>query len=955
MRLTRSEIRANALKFAAEWKDASDEQAEAQSFWTDLFAVFGVHRRSVASFERRVRNLGGHLNRIDVFYAGVMIGEHKARGADLAAAASQAFGYVQDLTREVQARDGKRGSTEIPRFVVVSDFARIVVYDLEAPDPLRPAADFATADLADHIDSIGFMGGFTTRRAEAEDDINIEAVELLGDLHDALERAGYRGHHLERFLVRVLFCLFADDTEIFEPDIFKEMVAESRADGSDLGPMLERWFRVLDTPRDQRARNLPEALRDLPYVNGQLFAERLEFAEFDGAMRDALLAACGFNWSRISPAVFGSLFQSIMAGAEGARQRRQIGAHYTSERDILKLIRSLFLDDLHAMLARATTGPALQRFQDHLASLKFLDPACGCGNFLVVAYREIRLLELEALKRLHARKPGQVQRVLNVQSLLKVQVDQMHGIEIEEWPARIAEVAMWLIDHQMNRLVAAEFGEPVLRLPLERGARIHLGNALRTDWNAVLPVEQCSFVMGNPPFGGKKEQDAQQKEDVRKVWGDVTGSSVLDYVTCWYRVACRYIGNRPIKAAFISTNSITQGEQPGVMWPEIFAESFRIVFGHRSFPWNSEAREPAKVHVVIVGIAPVSLESGLHIQDYDGRGEMLERSIVNAINPYLIESQCGAIRAVTKPICKAPVMRYGSMMIDKPRNAGDEAGLVFAELHKAEILDETPALEPFIRPIYGGDEYINGEVRWCLWLVEAPPALVRSSALVRRRLEGVRRFRESSDRARTRELASTPGLFGEIRQPDRRYLLVPKVSSERRDFIPIGFVAPEIIASGSALIVPDATMYDLGVMLSTMHMAWVRQVCGRLESRYQYSARLVYNNFPWPTPTDAQRAAVEATAQAILDARAQYPGQTLADLYDPVAMPKPLRDAHAANDRAVDRCYRPQPFTTERARVEFLFDLYQKLTAPLTASRISPRTTSRTSKPGAKTRRGRKG
>jgi hypothetical protein len=928
MRLTRSEIRANALRFAAGWKDASDERADAQDFWTELFAVFGVHRRSVASFERKVRNLAGHLNRIDVFYAGIMIGEHKSRGEDLAAAASQAFGYVQDLTREVQARDGKRGSTEIPRFVVVSDFARIVVYDLEAPDPLRPAADFATADLADHIDSIGFMGGFTTRRAEAEDDINIEAVELLGNLHDALERAGYRGHHLERFLVRVLFCLFADDTEIFEPDIFKEMVAESRADGSDLGPMLERWFRVLDTPRDQRAKNLPEALRDLPYVNGQLFAERLEFADFDTPMRDALLAACGFNWSRISPAVFGSLFQSIMAGAEGARQRRQIGAHYTSERDILKLIRSLFLDDLHAMLAKANTGPALQRFQDHLASLKFLDPACGCGNFLVVAYREIRLLELEALKRLHARKPGQVQRVLNVQSLLRVQVDQMHGIEIEEWPARIAEVAMWLIDHQMNRLVAAEFGEPVLRLPLERGAKIHLGNALRTDWNTVLPAEQCSFVMGNPPFIGHHLQTKAQKADQNSVWSEVQASGVLDFVTCWYRKAATYIQSRQARCAFVSTNSITQGEQPGIFWPTLIRDGIEIHFAHRTFKWESEARGKAHVHVVIIGFGgAIEGQRSLWLYESDD-GDKGTETRVTCISPYLFEGPMAVLTNRTDPICDVPKMRYGN----KPTDGGN---FILSPQERDELISSEPAAEKYIKRYIGATEFLDDTYRYCLWLPDIPPSELRAMPRVFRRIQAVREFRAASKAEATRKYADYPTRFRQIAQTDSHFIVVPRHTSENREYIPFAYFGPEVIVSDACFFIPDTVAYHLGMISSRMHMAWVREFCGRLESRYRYNKDIVYNNFPWPTPTDAQRAAVEATAQAILDARAQYPGQTLADLYDPVAMPKPLRDAHAANDRAVDRCYRPQPFTTERARVEFLFDLYQKLTAPLTA----PRTT----------------
>lgn len=466
MRLSLSEIRSRAIAFAHDWKDASSERAEAQTFWQAFFNVFGINRRSVASFEEKVRNLGGSFDRIDVFYTGVMLAEHKSLGQDLSKAASQAFDYVQSLTRE------GRGD-EVPKYIVVSDFARFVVYDLESEDPATPIAKFPTAKLHENIRMFGFLWGQDTKPVDPEDPINVKAVEILGELHDALEHGGYRGHQLERFLVRVLFCLFAEDTGILEPDTFRQIVDQSRWDGSDLGPALARLFRVLDTKIDDRPANLPEDLKALPYVNGELFSERLDFADFTGPMRAALLKCCNFNWSRISPAVFGSLFQSVMAGEEGQRQRRQIGAHYTSERDIMKLIRSLFLDDLQAELkACGSDQRKLKAFQNKLASLRFLDPACGCGNFLVVTYRELRLLELEVLRKLHGGHAHAMQ--LFSGALLKVDVDQMYGIEIEEWPARIAEVAMWLIDHQMNLLVSETFGKPVTRLPLKKGAKIHL-------------------------------------------------------------------------------------------------------------------------------------------------------------------------------------------------------------------------------------------------------------------------------------------------------------------------------------------------------------------------------------------------------------------------------------------------------------------------------------------------
>lgn len=593
MKLTLSEIRENAILFAAEWADVASERAEAQSFWTEFFGVFGIRRRSVARFEEKVRNLGGAYDRIDVFYPGVMLGEHKSRGENLDKAATQAFDYIQLLTRE-----GRHD--EIPQFIMVSDFARVVLYDLDAPDPQVPVADFPTAKLHQHIRAFGLLSGYHTKPVDPEDPINIRAVEILGELHDELQNGGYAGHHLERFLIRVLFCLFAEDTGIFDPDSFKQIVETSRSDGSDLGPALARFFVVLDTAPSQRSKNLTEELAVLPYVNGNLFGEDLGFAEFNGPMRAALLKCCNFRWAQISPAVFGSLFQSVMAGVEGCKKRRQIGAHYTSERDIMKLVRSLFLDDLKAELtACGKDKKLLHAFQGKLASLRFLDPACGCGNFLVVTYRELRLLEIETVWLLHGN--SRFQAVFNVDVLFRVNVDQMHGIEIEEWPARIAEVAMWLIDHQMNLVVSERFGKPLERLPLNKSAKIVVGNALRIEWNEVLPAKRCSFVLGNPPFVGAKHLTPQQSADLEAVTEGIKNAGLIDYVCGWYFVASTYIRGTQIRTAFVATNSITQGEQVGILWSELFRRGIKIHFAHRTFQWMSEARGKAHVHVVIIG------------------------------------------------------------------------------------------------------------------------------------------------------------------------------------------------------------------------------------------------------------------------------------------------------------------------------------------------------------------
>jgi type I restriction-modification system DNA methylase subunit len=915
MNLSLGEIRRNAMAFANAWSDTTSERAEAQTFWTEFFAVFGIKRRSVASFEEKVRNLKGAYDRIDVFYSGVMIGEHKSLGADLSKAASQAFNYVQSLTREGR-------SDEAPQYIVVSDFAWIVLYDLESKTPARPLACFPTLELHENIGSFGFLSGYSSKPLDPEDPINIRAVEILGDLHDALEQGGYSGHQLERFLVRILFCLFADDTGIFEPDTFKILIKSTRTDAADLGPMLARFSDVLDTDKPQRPKNLPDELRDLPFVNGALFHEDLKFADFTASMRTALLKCCDFNWSRISPAVFGSLFQSIMAGESGKKKRRQIGAHYTSERDILKLVRSLFLDDLQAELAKCGMDrKKLHAFHEKLASLRFLDPACGCGNFLVVTYRELRLLELEILKRL--RNPDMDQQRLVLDSLLKVDVDQLFGIEIEEWPARIAEVAMWLVDHQMNQKVGEVFGAPVLRLPLEKSAKIVVGNALRIDWNEVLPASECSYVMGNPPFVGAKFQNEVQKADISQASHGIKSAGLLDYVCGWYLLASRYISGTLVRAAFVSTNSITQGEQVGVLWAELFERGIKIHFAHRTFGWMSEARGKAHVHVVIISFGAFDRE-GKVLYDYPTLDGEPHPTVVSNISPYLAAGPDIIVTNRSTALCSSPEMGIGN----KPVDGGN---YLFTSEEMKEFLRVEPRAKRLFRPWYGSREFIHGEHRWCLWLGETPPAELKSMPSVMFRIENVRRFREASGSAPTRKIANSPKHFHVENRPQRRYLVIPKVSSEKRDYIPIGFLKPSVLSSDLLFIIPNSDLYHFGVLTSAMHMAWVRQVCGRLKSDFRYSNKLVYNNFPWPQDlSEKQKAAVEIAAQGVLDARAKYPRETLAALYDPLCTPKPLVDAHRALNRAVDKCYRAARFDSEWARVEFLFNLYQRLTAPLT-------------------------
>ncbi len=745
----------------------------------------------------------------------------------------------------------------------------------------------------------------------------------MGNLHDALEAGGYAGHELERMLVRILFCLFAEDTGIFEPDAFRLYLEDhTKPDGTDVGPQLAQLFQVLNTPKERRQKNLREELAALPYVNGDLYAESLSFAAFDRDMRNAPLACTKFNWSRISPAVFGALFQAVME----PRERRQIGAHYTSERDILKVIGPLFLDDLKAELERAGTDrKKLQALHDRMASMRMLDPACGCGNFLVISYRELRLLELEILRRLLKR--AETQRIADIGAILRLDVDQMYGIEIEEWPVRIAEVAMWLMDHQMNQQLSEEFGEYFVRLPLKKSPHIRHENALHIDWNEVLPAKECTQVLGNPPFVGSKYQSETQRQELAAVTKGVKNSGILDYVTGWYFKAAAYIQKTPIAVAFVSTNSVSQGEQVGILWDELYGRyGVSIHFAHRTFAWESEARGKAHVHVVIIGFA-VANHRQRKIYDYDSLRGDPNLTLVASINPYLVDGPIVTIKSRSKPIADVPEIGIGNKPID-------DGNYLFTDEQRDAFLRVEPASRPYFRRWYGSEELINAKPRWCLWVGECSPAELRSMPRVMERIRAVREFRLKSKSAPTRKLAEQPARFHVENMPTHRYLVIPKVSSERRKFIPMGFMTPRTLCSDLVFLMPGASLYHFGVLSSTMQMAWVRYVAGRLKSDFRYSAKLVHNNFPWPqNVTDAKRIAVEDAAQAVFDARDSHSNATLADLYDPVSMPANLAKAHAKLDRAVDRCYRAQPFVSERNRVEFLFNLYQQLIEPLLAKK----------------------
>ena len=916
MRLSWNEIRVRAAAFAEEWHDAAREKDETQSFYNDFFNIFGVKRRTVARYEEHVKRLDNSSGFIDLFWPGVLLVEHKSAGRDLTKAYRQAGDYFDALPEQ-----------DRPRYILVSDFQTFELYDLDE----RERTFFALADLPQQVEKFGFILGIQKRTFKDQDPVNIQASELMGDLHDALEQSGYTGHDLERLLVRTVFCLFADDTGIFEPrDIFLDFLeTRTREDGSDLGLWLSRLFQVLDTPEDTRQRALDEDLARFPYVNGDLFRGPLRIPDFDAPMRQALLDACRFDWTAISPAIFGALFQSVMEPA----QRRSQGAHYTTEQNILKVIEPLFLDDLRAEFARLQARKdthrrlELHRFQQRLGTLRFLDPACGCGNFLIIAYRELRTLEIEVLKELRAYRDDSETGELDVTTLSVVNVDQFYGIEIGEFPTHIAETALWMMDHIMNNRLSLEFGQTFVRIPLTKSPHILNADALETDWASLLPPEDCSYVFGNPPFVGAKFQTAQQRVQVRGIAGLGGSGGTLDYVTAWLLKAGAYAAG-PTRLGLVATNSTTQGEQVGQLWPLLFDRyRLEIAFAHRTFAWGSDARGKAHVHVVILGLdRQDNARTEKRLFSYSDLNGDPEETHHTALSPYLFDAGGLADPHLTvceesQPLNGLPPLLSGSQPIDNGH-------YIFSADECAAFLADEPGAAPFLRPYVGAREYIQGGKRWILALQDAGPTDLKAMPKVIDRMRAVKAFRAQSKRKSTLAIADYPARYNVEVIPTAPFLVIPEVSSERREYVPIGWLEPPTVPSNLVRVIENATLSDFALLTSAMHMAWLRHIGGRLKSDYRYSIGLVYNTFPTP-PDDSDLSKLEPLAQAVLDARTAHPSATLADLYDPDLMPPNLRKAHTTLDRAVDRLYRRGGFASERERVEHLFGLYEKMAAPL--------------------------
>ncbi|MFM7857978.1 MAG: DNA methyltransferase, partial [Flammeovirgaceae bacterium] len=908
MPLSLNEIRLRANQFTIDWKNQTRERAEKDTFWNEFFNIFGISRKRIASFEPAVKKYGGNKGFIDCFWPGTLLIEHKSAGKNLESAKQQAFDYFPGIKEE-----------DLPKYILVSDFQNFELFDLEDQTEYK----FKLSELPQKIELFNFISGYQKRIYHEEDPVNIKASELMGDLHDELKKTGYNSQDLEIFLVRILFILFADDTGVWERDNFGYFIENrTNLDGSDLGLWIAQIFQILNTSPDKRQTNLDEDLQKFSYINGGLFSQNISIASFNSVLREKLLKCCHFDWSLINPSIFGSLFQYVMDGDK----RRTFGAHYTEEKNILKTIKPLFLDDLQKEFEKLKSIHDLHKFHDKLASLNFFDPACGCGNFLVITYREIRQLENQVLQKIYQTQSN----VLDITSISKVNVDQFYGIEIGDFAAKIAETAMWLMDHIMNIKLSQIMGDYYIRIPLQKAAKIITGNALTTDWGDVLdgklkstfisvnnlqgleafvdetqinqnsPLEgydrrsgggleisndeklprqsatatpsqakgdtwqnQQIFIIGNPPFVGSKLQSTEQRQEMAEIFKGTAGAGVMDYVSAWYIKAGELMKINPkIQTAFVSTNSISQGEQVGILWGEMFKKfKVEIKFAHQSFSWSSEARGKAQVTVIIIGFRKNSSSLGAwtgNVQNsplegwqpkVDGvfpktlytypdlKGEPIAKTVTN-INPYLVEGDNVVIKNISKPICKVPEMGIGN----KPVDGGN---YLFEKEEMQEFIEKEPLSEKYFKPWIGAKEYFSGIPRYVLLLKDVNPAELRKMPLVLDRIEKVKQFRLASSSIPTQKLAQTPTRFHVENFPEGNSIIVPEVNSTTREYIPMGFIDNKTICSNLVKLVPNTTLYHFGILQSRMHMAWTKYVCGRLGNAIRYSSGVVYNNFPW--------------------------------------------------------------------------------------------------------------
>ena len=930
--LSLNAIRKNCAKFAHEWSDCvGDEKQDGHEFMRELMQCFGITKRKAISYERRSNRAStGRQGYIDTLIPGKALIEMKSAGKDLDKAEEQALDYIHDLA-----------DVETPRLLIISDFRHVRIVDLDSEMATDGSGDagrteFRLAQLPDHVDDLKFLAGYGMVQvgSREQEEASIRAARVMADLYEALDGSGYSDHEASIFLIRTLFCLYGDDAGLWERDLFTEFLeTRTREDGSDLGAQLALLYQTLKTPMECRQSTLDELTARFPYVNGGIFEEQLNIPSFSSAMRDELMRACAFDWSGISPAIFGSLFQAV----KSPEARRELGEHYTSETNILKTLGPLFLDELRQKFAdHVHDVKKLTDLRQELGELRIMDPACGCGNFLVVAYRELRNLDTEILVRIRelelARKDNdEFQATMffddrGEHAEIMVQLDHFFGIEIEEWPARIAQTALHLAHHQANREMERLLGQAPSILPLSTSAHITIGNALRTDWTQVCPPSPSVRIVGNPPFIGQSMRSEEQTDDLRFVWGDAY-DGYLDYVTGWFIKASQYFQSVPRggRFAFVSTNSIAQGAPVPALFHPLLDGGWRIRFAHQTFAWTSEAPGAAAVHCVITGFdrgAPHEKARPV-LFTYSSLKAQPEALPVDHINPYLVEGPDVFVIANRTPLSpRLPEVCFGS----KPADGGNL--IVEAEDYPQVAAD--PIAAKYLRPFRMGREVVRGLDRWCLWMhtEDFDPRDIDRSPILKERVRACATFRQGSKKKATVLGAQTAHLFQENHQPSEPYVAVPRVVSETRPFYTAAHLSEEVIAGDQLYTALDPDGFLFGIISSSMFITWQRTVGGRMKSDLRFSNKIVWNTLPLPAVSDKQRADIIAAGQGILEARAEHPGVSLADMYNPLAMSPSLLKAHRALDRAVDRAFGARKaLETNEQRLAILFKRYQEMTA----------------------------
>ena len=921
--MTPREQRQAAKDFAATWlpKNLGDEKQHTHNFWisllSDVFGVEGAYRRYI-DFERKVRLPGGKWGFIDGYIPDTkVLIEQKSRGIPLDKKADQSDG--SPLT---PAEQGMRYATamnlsEQPRWVIACNFDQFEIYDQDNRE--APPVTVSLANFEEEFRRLSILVDQEAESVPYETTLSVAAGALIGKLYKAiLKQYGeqtpekVRDHSLNVLCVRLAFCLYAEDSGLFgEFGLFHDYLKSFKPE--DMREALIALFKVLDTPVEERDPYLKPELAVFPYVNGGLFQDddehRIVIPRFTEEIADILLkeASEGFDWRNISPTIFGAVFESTL----NKETQRKGGMHYTSVENIHKVIDPLFLDELKAeyksILAYKVTGQrdnALRKFVKKLGNLTFLDPACGSGNFLTETFLSLRRLENDALR---LTTHGQEAWGVDLDKIISVHIDHFYGIEINDFAVSVAKTALWIAEHQMAQETMDIFKQDLNFLPLKSYSNIHEGNALRMDWSEVVPKEKLNYIMGNPPFVGYKLQNETQKADLRPLFGDI---KTIDYVSGWFYKAAEIASQTSVLCGFVSTNSISQGEQVSSVWKPLFDKfGIHIDYAYRTFKWGSEAKDPAAVHCVIIGFSCIANKrKNIYVGD--------KLIVANNINPYLVDSDNIFVEPRNNPICVCEPMLYGS----EPREGGY---LLLSEEERAELIAETPVMKSCVKRFMSADDFINDRVRYCLWFEKEDVSKARTSKIVRNRLQSCREFREKSKQVQAHQAASTPYLFASPRQPKSDFLIIPIVSSENRKYVPIGYLHRDVVVSNAVFTIANASYFTFGVLTSSVHMAWMRAVCGRLKSDYRYSNKIVYNTFIWPNPTDAQRDKIERTAKTILESRAMSPNSSLADLYDETTMPPELIKAHRENDRAVMKAYGFKPSMTEAEIVAELLKRYQ--------------------------------